>query len=322
MPESGADLSKAPEVTLLKSEIEAAAARVAERAMNTTLDGTFGVLGDVFGGWFGDSIKFWRTRRLVSTLIKTKEFLEATGIPIENAKSLPMGEAFAIFDGCSKQEDSTLTDMWASLLSNAMHPDSKTYVDPSFARILNSISGLDALKLIYINKFFERVEISRKAQSSIISDYRGPQEAGSSQWKDHYADMQRILEDFTRWSNEEYKMTFDGFSEENMSFSISNLLRLNLIYAPESEIPDELVRVEVHLGVDQLVTNDSRLRYYLKANKDRASAVLEKHGDSKRLLGGSPFSPNASTPGYSLSGLAKRFLTACSPPSAINPKSD
>jgi hypothetical protein len=51
------EIQKAQEVTLLKSEMEAAAARVAERAMNTTLDGFSGLVGDVFGGWFGEGVK-------------------------------------------------------------------------------------------------------------------------------------------------------------------------------------------------------------------------------------------------------------------------
>lgn len=87
---SGAD--KAPEIILVKSEIEAAAARVAERAMNSTVDGLGGFVADVFGGVIGDSVKQWRNRNLVASLAKTKSRLDEMGIPLANAKALPMGE--------------------------------------------------------------------------------------------------------------------------------------------------------------------------------------------------------------------------------------
>ncbi|TIT63586.1 MAG: DUF4393 domain-containing protein [Mesorhizobium sp.] len=316
----GTDLTPAPEVTILKSEIEAAAARVAERAMNTTVDGVSGVLGDLFGGWFGDGLKQWRTRRLIDTLVKTKDHLEAAGIPIENAKSLPMGELYAIFEGCSKQEDISLTEMWAALLANAMNPTNKKYIDPSFSRILGILSGLDASILKYIDDFDKKKSDFTAAEREIFK-------MNQIQKEDNYnKNFQNIIyerdKEFSDWAADEHQSRFSGFTEENISYSISNLLRIGLIYPPEYQIPENLIRVGIQRKPrkeDELVADDRLLRAYLRATSDQAGAAIEKKSTLQSLT--TSIRPNwpmiqrhaTIQPAYSLSGLARRFLLACSP---------
>ncbi|AEH89400.1 Abi-alpha family protein [Mesorhizobium opportunistum] len=316
----GTDLTPAPEITLIKSEMEAAAARVAERAMNTTLDGISGVLGDVFGGWFGDDVKQWRTRRLITTLIKTKEHLEAAGIPIENAKSLPMGELYAIFDGCSKQEDISLTEMWSALLANAMNPTNDKYIDPSFSRILGNLSGLDAAILKYIMDFNSKRDALFAKRREILNDAHVNKQMKGGKSFDLMID--EIEKEFSDWADGEHQGQFKGFSVENISYSISNLLRIGLIYSPEYTIPENLIQVGIKKKTgreNELVADDRRLRAYLRAMNDQAGAAIEKKSTLQSLI--TSVRPNwpmiqrnpTIQPAYSLSGLATRFLLACSP---------
>ncbi|CDX21937.1 conserved hypothetical protein [Mesorhizobium sp. ORS 3324] len=309
----GTELTPSPEVTLLKSEMEAAAARVAERAMNTTIDGVSGILGDLFGGWFGDGLKQWRTRRLVDTLIKTKDHLEAAGIPIENAKSLPMGELYAIFEGCSKQEDASLADMWSALLANAMNPNNEKYIDPSFSRILGNLSGLDAVILNYMKEYEENLTEIQQKHRELSSEYRKVGKPNSESAKVFQHKISDLDKEFSKLTSGIYKSKFDGFSEENISYSISNLLRTGLIYLPEDRIPEPLIQVGLLGGSrGQLVADDRGLRLYLKQMRDLAGDAIEKRSTLQKLVIDGNSDWRYAAPIYSLSGLAKRFLAACS----------
>lgn len=316
----GTEVTNAPEITLIKSEMEAAAARVAERAMNTTVDGVSGVLGDIFGGWFGDGLKQWRTRRLIDTLIKTKDHLEAAGIPIENAKSLPMGELYAIFEGCSKQEDISLTEMWSALLANAMNPTNEKYIDPSFSRILGNLSGLDAAILKYINDFNRKKDALVARRREILGEAQiSKQKKGDKSFDEMISEIEK---EFSDWADDDHQSQFNGFSVENISYSISNLLRMGLIYPPEYTIPENLIQVGIKKkprNENELVADDRRLRAYLRAMTDQAGAAIEKKSTLQSLI--TSVRPNwpmiqrhpTIQPAYSLSGLATRFLLACSP---------
>ncbi|MBM3089269.1 DUF4393 domain-containing protein [Ensifer sp. T173] len=293
----GNEIQRAPEVTLLKSEMEAAAARVAERAMNTTFDGVAGVVGDVFGGLLGDGIKQWRTRRLVTTLVKTKDHLESAGIPIENAKALPMGELYAIFEGASKQEDPTLTEMWAALLANAMNPNDPTPLDPAFPKLLERMSGLDALILNFYN------DCARK-KSELGLDVVKPSLAVTA-----YEDKRSVLMSFVG----EHSLAIENdFGGKNISHSVSNLLRLGLLFVETSyERSRDLVKAqfnrEYSIRIDTSDLNDelSNIYYHLNLMSDNVSdhsIAVEYSGYNSERRWSLP---------YDLTNVARRLLSAC-----------
>ncbi|WP_234705751.1 Abi-alpha family protein [Sinorhizobium meliloti] len=290
------EIQKAPEITLLKSEMEAAAARVAERAMNTTFDGIAGVVGDVFGGLFGDGVKQWRTRRLVTTLVKTKEHLETSGIPIEKAKSLPMGELYAIFEGASKQDDPNLTEMWAALLANAMNPNNARPLDPAFPKLLERMSGLDALIL---NFYLE----SAQEHADLGLDKVRPTLATANFGERRLEYMRFIEERGTRIENE--------FGSQNVSHSISNLLRLGLLFVEtkfdrsSDLVTAEMLRDEhIRVNTSELKGELANIYYHLDLMSDNVPDHKIVHyyniGQERRW-----FLP------YYLTNVAKRLLEAC-----------
>lgn len=302
------ELQTAPEINLLKSEMEAAAARVAERAMNTTLDGVVGFVGDVFGGLFGDSIKQWRTRRLVTALIKTKEHLEAAGIAIENAKALPMGEVYAIFEGASKQEDVDLTAMWAALLSNAMNPVKDTFIDPSFTRILNDLSGLDARILNYTMQYRSASKQYRDSRSELSDNLKTSPQSKESEQKS----LRKIDDEFRCKLSSMYDEIYNSYAEHNISYSISNLLRLGLIYEREpAEYRSELLEMSVDQRRGRIVLNDAKLKGELRKIKEKLDIPFERRRGLYDLSRKSRFQDDIPFPNYDLSGLGERFMAAC-----------
>lgn len=309
---SGNEIQKAPEITLIKSEIEAAAARVAERAMNTTLDGVSTFVGDAFGGWVGDSVKQWRTRRLVTALAKTKDHLQANGIAIENAKALPTGELLEIFEGASKTEDVDLTEMWAALLSNAMNPSKEAFIDPSFVRTLQNLSGLDARILTYVKSFSALSKAHHNEIEPLYGSFRPSMKPEDTETIELQAKLKRLNEAYKAQAAALRDEIGEQYSPQNISYSVANLLRLGLLSVRESyRGSSALVRLKGDHYREEIVVDDEPLRRELEIIRNRFDLTsgneqkLFALSYNERLSGGTP------VPSFSLSGLGERFLAAC-----------
>lgn len=309
---SGNEVQRAPEVTLLKSEVEAAAARVAERAMNATVDGVAGFVGDVFGGLVGDSIKQWRTRRLVTALAKTKDHLEAQGVSLERAKALPMGELYGIFEGASKTEDLDLTNMWAALLSNAMNPEKDSIIDPTFVRILDNLSGLDARILNYNLEFQRASESHRSKTDPALQALLGMRDRESAEFTAAQKEYQ-VLEDEFRCRAEALRDEIGKqYSEQNISYSISNLLRLGLFYVPDLVDRNRaLIQIKEDRFGEVLVVDEQRLRDELMKIREKFEIAAERNKTLHTISENSRLAGNVPVPKYALTGLGRRFLEAC-----------
>lgn len=140
-------------IVLFESELEKEAAKVAGAVIGRTAGGVMDSVSDVFGGLIGDAIREWRTRNLISRLARTAEILKAKGVPLDKAKALPMGEAYAMFEEASKQDDPTVAEMWSALLANAMDPAADVRIDPAFVATLRVMGPVEAKVLRLIRDF-------------------------------------------------------------------------------------------------------------------------------------------------------------------------
>ncbi|MGV1751521.1 Abi-alpha family protein [Agrobacterium sp. CG674] len=307
----GENKNDVPDIVLLKSEIEAAAARVAEKAMNDTWGGFAAFSGDVFGGLVGDRIKQWRTRNLIDVLAKTRDHLAKHGVSIENAKTLPMGEVYAIFEGASKTDDVDLSDMWAALLSNEMNPSNKTSVDPSFQRILSELSGLDARIMHYLKRH-ENLSEERQSKRDEVLKPKGV--ALSNEEKERLDIVEKL--NFIKVEYEgKQKAARDEivshYSTDNISYSVSSLVRLGLINNGSGGYAgDTLVQAGMRRGEIELDT--SGLRSELQWVWERFDMMSEDNRPMPNLWYPSSVSKGMEFPNYSLTGLAERLLHACS----------
>lgn len=288
------ELKKAPEITLLKSEMEAAAARVAERAGNLTVDGVAGITREVFGGIIGDDLTQWRNRNLVTKLAKSKEHFDRLGIPIENAKALPKGDLYAIFDGMSKQDDPQLSEMWSALLTNAMRPDRDAPLDPALPKVLEQLSGVDALILnFYREATILRLEtaLDKKQERKVLD--------------------REDLSEHRLFIKMEGEKILTLFGNEVVTSSLGNLIRLGLLYVEvDHDSSASLVRVEILRNdtarVDVSELRDELAAIYYKLNL--ANDAVEEHKIIHHYLHDAQ--PYYFLP-YDLTRLSKRLLKAC-----------
>mgnify|MGYP001627220589 CR=1 FL=1 len=304
------DTGKAPDIVLFKSDIEAAAARVAERAFNETWTGASGFLGDVFGGLVGDRVKQWRTRNLVDTLAKTKNHLESKGVNIDAAKSLPMGELLVIFEGASKTDDFDLSSMWAALLSNGMNPKVDTFIDPSFPRLLASLSGLDARILKYVSDY-EHLFQTYLSKAEVIWASLEKWESTDPKFLEAKETHDQLVKVLTENTEKLEMSVIDGTTQEHLSYSLSNLLRLGLLLEAKDGVSyGTLLRVDFDRDFNVKV-NSRNLERVLDELRDGNRLGYETDKELLEVSKEDRFMSRIRKPAYALSGYAKRFLNAC-----------
>jgi hypothetical protein len=97
------------------------------------------------GGILGDTIGDWRLRNQIRLILRTKKWLEERRI--EPTKILP--DIFIpLLEESSKCSDENLSNMFASLLSAHLNPETSDFVHPSFAKLIGQLSPLDAKTLL------------------------------------------------------------------------------------------------------------------------------------------------------------------------------
>lgn len=308
------EAKKAPEIVLLKSEMEAAAARVAERALNNTVDGIGGFVADIFGGVVGDGIKQWRTRRLIDVLFKTKEHLESKGIRLENTRALPQGELFAIFEGASKQVDPDLATMWAALLANAMNPESDIDIDPQAIRLLENLSGLDALIINTLHKYEEEYSLAKIKTDELMKGitFSTPLSESVKERTNRCEEiMNKISENLLSYVNEIEKI----YNEEKISSAIANLLRAGLLdYGLSVDKNYSLLKIVSRGSIDygdiSVDIDESELKGLLSA-MIKAINPYTNSDESKYSLIAKVSHVDRYWPVFELSALGRRIVKIC-----------
>jgi hypothetical protein len=89
----------------------------------------------------GDRVNYWRFKNKIKTILKAKKFLEENGI---NPKKILPNIFVPLIEEAGNTDDEKLADMYASLLTCHVNPETQDKVYPSYAKTLAQLSSLDA----------------------------------------------------------------------------------------------------------------------------------------------------------------------------------
>jgi len=145
-----------------------------------------------WGEMFAAEFRYWRIKRGISIMQKTKKLLENNSI---NPKKISLKLFIPLLESSSLEEEEFMQDKWAALLANAINPDYKEEIRPSYVEILKELSPTE-VKLL--DKMFE--ELNKKLP------------------EDKYEDMFSI----------DTICKYLGLSKEEYYIMSDNLIRLNL----------------------------------------------------------------------------------------------
>lgn len=298
--------SKDIKIVLFESEIEKQAGKVAGRVFGTAADGLMGVAGDIIGALVTDRIKEWRTRNLVNSLAKTAELLKAKSIPLEKTKALPMGDAYAMFEEASKQDDPTIQDMWAALLANALDPDSDVRIEPAYVSTLKVIGGAEAKILDYICNFWsERAVIVKSLPPKPRKIIRSHED----EEKDDLItrEIKRAEDEFRVKYVEIFKSVCPNASEDRVSRALLLLVKEGCIFLPSPTFSYHNLaesrggRSDSALDLAKLEDALNEISWHVDRQSGDRGALADIHN-----LDVSPISLN-----YNLTGYGERLLAAC-----------
>lgn len=152
------------------------------------------------GNLLADEVKFFRFKRQVTILNKAKKYLEEKGV---QPGKVDLKTIFPILNEGSLEEDESMNDKWAALLANAVDPEHKVTVQPSFPHILKELTPKEAFVLDRLANMVEEIRIPKE------------------EW-------------ISRGGKKEAIMLVSGLSEEEFEIFTDNLIRLNLCSTPSA----------------------------------------------------------------------------------------
>lgn len=312
--------SKSSELNLLPSK---AATEVAMAAIGGASDGLKETIKDVWGGIVGDRVREWRKRNLVNALEQTARYLRSKGVNLADARHLPDGEVYRLFEGSSKSDTPSISEMWAKLLASAMDPKSQIKVDEALSKVLEQLIGNDAelFLIIYrhdvdISALEQRKEIEfgalmRKLKSAqkLYSEKRIDGATMDALEREVVIENEKLvtgLGERVRRIGSDLSQKISGIGD--IEASKANLVRLGLIVRNELELnlPDLFVDREFNgtpFGESDYVRSVESMKEWMflmleRSNEDAKLKIINDDGFRSTL-------------NYRTSDFGHRFAEAC-----------
>ncbi|TGD94915.1 Abi-alpha family protein [Methylobacterium nonmethylotrophicum] len=128
-------------------------AKAASKGMDLVRDAGkfFGVAAQEFALMLGDQMRYYRFMNFNRILHKIQQLHDKAGIHPEATKQLPFGIAIQVLEHASFEEEDDVQDLWASLIANAMNPETNVTMKKVYIDILRQLSPAEVafLSLIY-----------------------------------------------------------------------------------------------------------------------------------------------------------------------------
>lgn len=181
--------------------------------------GVSATVGDVWGGLVGDRVAEWRRRNLLKIADRTTGYLRDRGVSKSDARALPNGELYFLFEGASKADEPKLQELWARLLACRLDPDAEKQSFDIFSKIIGSLSVIEAALLTFLYEYQVANQNWRDDEQAYI-DKHGRPSPGNSEY---------VLWESTRTAHM-------APSRESRKHQAEELVRALALSAEESEI--------------------------------------------------------------------------------------
>jgi len=145
-----------------EKEILKAGADAAIKPFSNLLEKLFGGCVEEIGGMWQDELKVRRLHRRLKLYKRVQRMIADAGI---EPKRIPENIWMPVLQAASAQDDETLQEKWAALLTNASVAESDNEVLPSFPEILKQLTPVEAKLLDAV--YDETVESAQGLKEAI-----------------------------------------------------------------------------------------------------------------------------------------------------------
>ena len=145
---------------------------------------------------------------------------EAREIDDSSLASIAEGDAFRLAEGCSFEDDETVQEMWAGLITSAMDPNKDVVSTRAFSEILKAIGPVEAGLLLVL------YQINRPPTRPSASNWNSLSEEQLRSLRNQVTDADN------QWMRETIALAdrvYRRFPDNQMEIAIQNLFRLRCI---------------------------------------------------------------------------------------------
>mgnify|MGYP001583980110 CR=1 FL=1 len=125
--------------SLTKQEAEV---EVSKEEINAFFNGIVPEFVKEGGGIISDTVRFWRWKNQIKLIKKAEKIIEDNNL---TKQQIPLKVLAPLIENSSYEEDESMQNRWANLLSNAV--TGQVNVTPNFVEILKELSPLEAIML-------------------------------------------------------------------------------------------------------------------------------------------------------------------------------
>ena len=129
-------------------------ARSFSQATGNLLERALGPAVDEVGEIIVAHIRSWRWRKenLESIAQMHADEVECRKVDIDTLQPLPEGDAYRFMEAASMEDNETVQQLWAGLITSAMDPSSKTQINKAYIDILQAIGPIETGLLLLIQR--------------------------------------------------------------------------------------------------------------------------------------------------------------------------
>jgi hypothetical protein len=153
--------------------LDAGATKELIKKLGEAIATIFGPAAKEAGEWFGASVRsrraLWEVKNVLDTVDKVDAILkqraiEGKPIPIPPRQGIPILEAVA------REDESSIQEMWATLIANASDPAKRVNIKRAYTGILSAIDPLEAQILKTMVPFIEKADRAKEGEELTVDD--------------------------------------------------------------------------------------------------------------------------------------------------------
>lgn len=124
------------------------------------LEKTGEIISDLLDVYLGIKVKELRYKRMVDTILKTRQYLKDKGV---DPRIVPLKILHPLLESATLEDDENMQGKWASLLANAADPIQSDDIHSSYIEILKQLTPIEAkiLDVYYTMYLDEKIRWER-----------------------------------------------------------------------------------------------------------------------------------------------------------------
>ncbi len=146
---------------------------------------------------FDETTRYWRIKNALNIHEKIQKLCKERGYTPEQLKALSTGDSIRTIEAASYEEDESVQELWARLITNAISPDGKETVKKVYVEILRAISAPEAALLELLWACEQKTHFRTPQEITVFN--KDMNAIAETKWRKFTVDVQAVaIQNLTR----------------------------------------------------------------------------------------------------------------------------